>query len=207
MQIERDGAWRRDGEPLSLCPGEGLLGADVVFPALHGPFGEDGTVQGLLETLDVAYVGRGRGGLGAVHGQGAVQGADGARRACPRSTTWACASSAGARRAGRCSTRSRRSGCRCSSSRRTSAPRSGIVKVTARDELERALDAAFAHDALVIVEAMATGVEVECGVLGQSHARAIRGDATALASEPGEIVVRRATGTTTRRSTRRGGWS
>ena len=35
----------------------GLLGADAVFPALHGPFGEDGSVQGLLEWLDVPYVG------------------------------------------------------------------------------------------------------------------------------------------------------
>ena len=59
VQIERDGAWRHVGRSLSVCPGEGLLGADVVFPALHGPFGEDGTVQGLLETLDVAYVGAG----------------------------------------------------------------------------------------------------------------------------------------------------
>ena len=32
---------------------------DVVFPVLHGPFGEDGTVQGLLELADVAYVGAG----------------------------------------------------------------------------------------------------------------------------------------------------
>ena len=34
-------------------PGRGLAGVDVVFPVLHGPFGEDGTVQGLLECLDV----------------------------------------------------------------------------------------------------------------------------------------------------------
>ena len=40
-------------------PGAGLLDADVVFPVLHGPFGEDGTVQGLLECLDVPYVGAG----------------------------------------------------------------------------------------------------------------------------------------------------
>ncbi len=50
---------RCDGEPLSLTPGEGFPGAQVVFPVLHGPFGEDGTVQGLLETLDVPYVGAG----------------------------------------------------------------------------------------------------------------------------------------------------
>src|SRR5204862_4668607 len=47
------------GEPLALTPGGGLLGADAVFPALHGPFGEDGTVQGLLDLLDVPYVGAG----------------------------------------------------------------------------------------------------------------------------------------------------
>ena len=60
MRLERDGAWTGpDGEPLALVPGGGLLGADVVFPVLHGPFGEDGTIQGLLELLDVAYVGAG----------------------------------------------------------------------------------------------------------------------------------------------------
>ena len=59
VRIEREGRWTRGGEPLAARAGRsGLLGADVVFPALHGPFGEDGTVQGLLELLDVPYVGR-----------------------------------------------------------------------------------------------------------------------------------------------------
>jgi D-alanine-D-alanine ligase len=53
----------------------------------------------------------------------------------------------------------------------------GIAKVGAAEELAGAIEGAFAHDALVIVEAQAKGVEVECGVLGES-----------LASEPGEIV-------------------
>src|SRR5207245_4480949 len=59
VQIVSDVSWRHDGRPVNMCPGEGLLVADVVFPVLHGPFGEDGTVQGLLESLDVAYVGSG----------------------------------------------------------------------------------------------------------------------------------------------------
>ena len=59
MTIERSGAWLHDGEELSLRPGGGLLGADAVFGVLHGPFGEDGTLQGLLELLDVPYVGAG----------------------------------------------------------------------------------------------------------------------------------------------------
>ncbi|PZN07810.1 MAG: D-alanine--D-alanine ligase A [Bacillota bacterium] len=63
-----------DGEPLAVVPGPGgrrllVLAAggagrwleplDVVFPVLHGTYGEDGTVQGLLELLDVPYVGAG----------------------------------------------------------------------------------------------------------------------------------------------------
>ena len=44
---------------MAIEPSGGVLGADVVFPALHGPFGEDGTVQGLLELADVPYVGAG----------------------------------------------------------------------------------------------------------------------------------------------------
>ena len=39
--------------------GGGASGVDVVFPVLHGPFGEDGTVQGLLELADIPYVGSG----------------------------------------------------------------------------------------------------------------------------------------------------
>ena len=59
VELDRDGTWRSDGDELALRPGRGLLDADVAFPVLHGPFGEDGTVQGLLELLDVAYVGSG----------------------------------------------------------------------------------------------------------------------------------------------------
>ena len=59
VEIARDGGWRSGAERLNVTPGAGLLGADVVFPVLHGPFGEDGTVQGMLETLDVPYVGAG----------------------------------------------------------------------------------------------------------------------------------------------------
>jgi D-alanine-D-alanine ligase len=77
VSIGRDGAWALDsGLQQLVTSGEGaaatlpvptsdartpaVLGAvDVVLPILHGPFGEDGTVQGLLELLDVAYVGSG----------------------------------------------------------------------------------------------------------------------------------------------------
>lgn len=69
VEIAADGRWyevrefgpaeRPVGEALTLVPGAGALGADVVFPVLHGPFGEDGTIQGFLETIGVPYVGSG----------------------------------------------------------------------------------------------------------------------------------------------------
>ena len=56
----------------------------------------------------------------------------------------------------------------------------GISKVSSADELPAALEAAFEHDPLVIVEAMANGMEVECSVLGNLEPEA---------SLPGEIVI------------------
>ncbi len=50
---------RRPGELRNLVSGEVHATADVVFPVLHGPFGEDGTIQGLLEMAGVPYVGTG----------------------------------------------------------------------------------------------------------------------------------------------------
>ena len=60
VEVGRDGVWRAEAAASSrFRPGRGLPGIDVVFPVLHGPFGEDGTVQGLLELLGVPYVGAG----------------------------------------------------------------------------------------------------------------------------------------------------
>ena len=70
VRLERDGPGARRARSRRCTPARGLLGADAVFPALHGPLGEDGTVQGLLELLDVPYVGSGVLGSRAVHGQG-----------------------------------------------------------------------------------------------------------------------------------------
>jgi D-alanine-D-alanine ligase len=165
VEIGRDGVWRRDGESLSVTPGTGFLGVDVVFPVLHGPFGEDGTVQGLLETLDVAYVGAGV------------------------TTSAVCLdkvlfkelmSAVGVPQVNYVGVRAERF---ASSSTEVLGEIAllglpvfvkpahlgssvGIVKVSAAEAVAPALEEAFAHDALVIVEAMARGVEVECGVLG-----------------------------------------
>ncbi len=175
VQIERDGTWRLDGEgePLQLTPGGGLLGADVVFPVLHGRFGEDGTVQGLLEMLDVAYVGAGVAAsavcidkvlfkeLMAAAGtvpQVAYVGVSEARFAeQPQEVL---------REVGALELPVFVKPAHLGSS-------VGIVKVSDADALREALRAAFSYDARVIVEAAARGAEVECAVIGSSATRRI----------------------------------
>ena len=172
IEISREGRWTCDGRPVSLSPGDGLLGCDVAFPALHGPYGEDGTVQGLLDALAVPFVGAGvlasavcmdkvlfkdlmaSAGIPQVAYAGIQEGDDPAaleRLGLPVFVKPA----------------------RLGSS-------VGISKVTRREDLGSALAAAFVHDPLVIVEAMAEGMEVECSVLGNDEPQA---------SLPGEIVL------------------
>ncbi len=72
VDADRRLPWNR--HPCSDRPTEPLT--TVVLPLLHGPLGEDGTVQGLLDLADVAYVGAGRPRLGRGHGQGDGQAGD-----------------------------------------------------------------------------------------------------------------------------------
>jgi D-alanine-D-alanine ligase len=178
VEIERGGAWRHVGRSLSVCPGEGLLGADVVFGALHGPFGEDGTVQGLLESLDVAYVGAGVAAsamcMDKVLFKQLMQtaGVEQVDYVGVRTRRWRTARA-------QVLAEIARLGLPVFVKPAHQGSSVGIVKVTAVDELEGALEQAFAYDTHVIVEAQAEGIEIECGVLGASEA---------FASEPGEIV-------------------
>jgi D-alanine-D-alanine ligase len=180
VTLERDGAWRLDGDELALAPGRGLLGADVAFPVLHGPFGEDGTVQGLLELLDVPYVGSGV--LASAACLDKVVAKDLMARAGLAQVDYAGVSAARwsddpdgvlAELAGL--------GLPVFVKPAHLGSSVGIAKVVEAGELAGALDSAFGHDPCVIVEAMSRGIEVECSVLGATHA--------AQASEPGEIVI------------------
>jgi D-alanine-D-alanine ligase len=185
VEIGHDGAWRHEEERLSLSPGEGLLDADVVFPALHGPFGEDGTVQGVLETMDVAYVGAGVA-ASAICMDKVIF------KALMYATDTPQADFAGVRME-----RWRRApaeviaelaelGLPVFVKPAHLGSSVGIVKVADARLLEQALEQAFTHDPLAIVEAMAAGIEVECAVLGLPRSA---DEAAALASEPGEIVL------------------
>lgn len=172
VRIARSGEWSVDGAALSLTPSGGLLDADAVFPVLHGPFGEDGTVQGLLELLDVPYVGAGVlassaamdkvifKDLMAAHGVPQVAYAA-VRDGEPLGDLDALGLPVFVKPA------------RLGSS-------VGIARAATAEERSAALTSAFAYDGLVIVEALGSGLEIECSVLG---------DREAEASEPGEIVL------------------
>jgi D-alanine-D-alanine ligase len=171
VTIARDGSWSVAGGAVELVPGAGLLEADAVFPALHGPFGEDGSIQGLLEWLDVPYVGADvlasaicmdkltlkR--LFAVHGVPQVD-----FTAVEGSEWW-----------GRCE----KLGLPLWVKPSRLGSSVGITRVEQLDELDAAVELALRHDPRVIVEASAAGREVECSVLGNTEPQA---------SLPGEIV-------------------
>ena len=61
---------------------------DVIFPVLHGPYGEDGTIQGLLEIAGIPYVGSGVLGSALGMDKAGGQGAFSPLRTCPRRRTW-----------------------------------------------------------------------------------------------------------------------
>jgi len=179
VAIGRDGRWELGtGEngaiaetlpvPTSKVPAT-LGEVDVVFPVLHGPFGEDGTVQGLLELAGVPYVGAG------VLGSALAMDKD--------------VFKAVMRDRGIPVTRN-------ITLRLGEEPRNpfgfpvfvkparlgssvGISKARDEEELAVAVELAFRHDEKVLVEELVEGIEVECGVLGNEQPEA---------SLPGEIV-------------------
>jgi D-alanine-D-alanine ligase len=173
VTIARDGGWSFRGAPVELLPAAGLFGADAAFPALHGPFGEDGSVQGVLEWLDVPYVGSdvlssavcmdkltlkrlfAQRGLPQV--EFVAVGEPGWRERCAQMglPLWVKPSRLGSS--------------------------VGISRVESLgDELDAAVELALRHDPRVIIEAHAPGREIECSLLGNERAET---------SLPGEVIA------------------
>jgi D-alanine-D-alanine ligase len=185
IEIGQDGRWQLEaaaGQPRIGAGGEKLpvpadgasspfTGVDVVFPVLHGPFGEDGTVQGFLELADVAYVGAGvtasalcmdkdlfkavmrDKGIPVVRGITVLE-----RHRDRVENPFGFPVVVKPARLG---------------------SSVGISIVRAADELAPAIDLALAHDEKVLLEEFVAGTEVECSVLGNDEP---------VASIPGEIV-------------------
>jgi D-alanine-D-alanine ligase len=171
--IAKDGRWSTGSEEIDLRAASGLLGCDVAFPVLHGPFGEDGTVQGLLECLDIPYVGPGV--LAAavtidklifkrlLRERGIAQvdfcqaGEEGWRErvADLGLPVWVKPSRLGSS--------------------------VGILKVAEPGGIDAAVETALEHDPRVIIEAHCDGLEVECSVIGNDEPET---------SLPGRLVIK-----------------
>ena len=160
-----------DGAPPDLS-----RSVDVVFPVLHGPFGEDGTVQGVAEIAGVAYVGSG------VLGSAAAMDKDVAKRLM--------------RDAGLPITRFlsfargdkpafdavvAELGCPIFVKPARLGSSVGVSKAGTAQEFAEAIAEAFRHDRKILVEEYVRGREIECGVLEDE-------DGSLTASPPGEIV-------------------
>jgi D-alanine-D-alanine ligase len=182
VAIGRDGRWQLEGPALPALPETGtvpgtvpgtrpaqtlpiptndnapatLADVDVVLPILHGPFGEDGTVQGLLELADVPYVGAG------VAASALAMDKDLFKKVMRDSGI----------------TVSRHLAIRLGDEIRNPfgypvfvkparlGSSVGISKVHDESELDSAVELARRHDEKVLVEEYVAGMEVECGVLG-----------------------------------------
>jgi D-alanine-D-alanine ligase len=152
----------RRGELLSLGPGAGelLASVDVVFPVLHGPYGEDGTIQGLLELAGVPYVGAGV--LASAAGMDkeftkkllAAEGLPIGDQVVLRRGVDTVALEERERLGLPVFVKPARGGSSI-----------GVSRVTSWDQLESAIEFARRHDPKVIVEAAVPGREIECGVL------------------------------------------
>ncbi|BBY48456.1 D-alanine--D-alanine ligase [Mycolicibacterium arabiense] len=152
----------RRGQLLSLEDGAGelLAAVDVVFPVLHGPYGEDGTIQGLLEMAGVPYVGAGV--LASAAGM-------------DKEFTKKLLAAEGLPIGDQVVLRRGEPTVELSDRERLGLPvfvkparggsSIGVSRVTAWDQLPTAIDGARRHDPKVIVEAAVPGRELECGVL------------------------------------------
>jgi D-alanine-D-alanine ligase len=170
---------RRAGQLVSLATGgaEVLASVDVVFPVLHGPYGEDGTIQGLLELAGVPYV-----------GAGVLASAAGMDKEFTKKLLVAEGLPIGDYAVLRASepaldVRQReRLGLPAFVKPARGGSSIGVSRVASWQELPAAVAHARQHDRKVIVEAAIPGRELECGVLEFP-------DGTVRASIVGEIRV------------------
>ena len=180
IEIDAEGRWFCGANELELRPGHGLLDADVAFPVLHGPFGEDGTIQGLLEMLDIAYVGSGvRASAVCIDKLALKQLFEHLEIAQVNFVALTRASYETNRAAFDAQIEALGLPLFVKPARLGSSV--GIVRVAEAGELSAALEQAFLYDPRVIVEAACSGIEVECSVLGSAE--------QAQVSVAGEIVV------------------
>src|SRR5215472_8984668 len=169
------GPWGYQGDASIVASAPGaiphILGdVDVVLPILHGPYGEDGTIQGLLELAGIRYVGAGV--LASAVSMDkeymklvfAARGLPVGRHLVIRDRQWRAAATDEAARRDVMS-RVVELGWPVFVKPARGGSSIGTSRVTESGQLATALDAAFEHDPKVLVEEAIDGAEVECSVL------------------------------------------
>lgn len=162
-----------------LWQSENGLGFDVVLPLLHGTFGEDGTIQGLLEMANVPYVGAGV--MASAVGMDKVMMKKVfAQEGLPQCEFTYFTKKVWEAEQRRCVAEiEERLGYPCFVKPANLGSSVGISKAADRDELIAAVDYAFNYDRKVIVEEHVEGREIEIGVLGNEEP---------AVSVPGEVI-------------------
>lgn len=182
------------GRRVFAAPGRGLvvesalagggiekLECDLVFPVLHGTFGEDGTVQGLLEVADLPYVGAGV--LGSAIGMDKEKAKELWIQAGLPVVPFIAARAGSLGDVGALAREvDSRFGWPCFVKPSCAGSSVGASKVNGPEGLEAALRAALAWDEKALVEPFVEAREIECAVLGAA------GGAEPLAFAPGEVV-------------------
>jgi D-alanine-D-alanine ligase len=184
------GAFRVEGTPVAEVPDPGRRALvpvdagvelesttfDVVLPLLHGPYGEDGTVQGLFELAGVPYVGSGV--TGSAVGMDKVMMKRAFAAAGLTTASWTAFRDGGDVVA-LADEIERTLGYPCFVKPANMGSSVGVSKAHDRDALRASVDVALAFDEWILVEEAIEGREIEVGVLG---------DDPPEASVPGEIV-------------------
>ncbi|MFC1504871.1 D-alanine--D-alanine ligase family protein, partial [Spirochaetota bacterium] len=166
-----------DGEELLISRGKSssIGKIDVVFPVLHGTYGEDGTVQGLLKLLNIPFVGA------DILGSAACMDKDTAKRLmrdADITTAHFCVYRKGEKLD--FNTIKKELGLPFFIKPANLGSSVGISKVKDKNEFIKAASLAFKYDKKIIIEEYIPGREIECAVLGNEDP---------IASVPGEVIV------------------
>jgi D-alanine-D-alanine ligase len=178
----------RSNEGVALVPGEtsnqvmnassweSVGAVDIAFPVLHGPLGEDGTVQGLLKLANIPFVGA------SVLGSAVSMDKDVAKRLL-RDAGISIAKFVTYQRSFKANIHfdqvKRELGLPFFVKPANLGSSVGVRKVNAPSEFDQAIDEAFQYDNKILIEEFIQGREIECAVLGNDHP---------VASVPGEIL-------------------
>ena len=165
-----------EGRLLNITTGELLQPVDVVFPILHGPFGEDGTIQGLLKIAEVPFVGAG------VLSSAPVMDKEVSKRLLKETgipTSRFLSFTTEEKGNIKFSTVANHLGLPLFVKPANLGSSVGMSKVKKEEDFAPALEKAFRYDNKILIEEYIEGREIECAVLGNEQPRA---------SCPGEVI-------------------